>query len=124
LPNHVVNVDVSMCDRGLNHPQLGGSKILRSLHFDDILVPKVSFLHFIFDLGENNIDYLVGIALSYLESLHYYGLNVLTYVKNNPLGAIKHVTKVDTNYMMLFEKCNNKCNVNFHRNTPTKVSGR
>jgi hypothetical protein len=54
------------CDRGLNHPQLGGSGIPGSPHFDDLLVPKVSLLHVIFDLGEDNIDYLVGSALSYL----------------------------------------------------------
>jgi hypothetical protein len=52
-----------MCDRGLNHPQLGGFGILGSPHFDDILMLKVNFLHVIFDLGEGSIDYLVGIAL-------------------------------------------------------------
>jgi hypothetical protein len=113
-----------MCVRGLNHLQLGGSIILGSLHFNDILVPKVSLLHVIFDLGEGSIDYLLGITLSYLESLHYSRLNVFTYVENNPLGTIKHVIEIDINYMMLFEKCNNKCNVNLYRNTPTKVRGR
>ncbi len=60
---HHVNIDVLMCDRGLNHPQLGGFGILGSPHFDDILMLKVNFLHVIFDLGEGSIDYLVGIAL-------------------------------------------------------------
>jgi hypothetical protein len=56
---HVVNVDVLMCDRGLNHPQLGGSGILGFPHFDDILVHEVSLLHVIFDLGEGHLITLI-----------------------------------------------------------------
>jgi hypothetical protein len=63
---------------------------------------------------ENDI---VGILLSYLKSLHYFGLNVPIYVQDNPFGAIKHVMADDIEYIMLFEKCSSKCHVRFYKNS-------
>jgi hypothetical protein len=63
---------------------------------------------------ENDI---VGILLPYLKSLHYFGINVPIYVQENPFGAIKHVTKDDTEYITLFGKCSSKCNVSFYKNS-------
>jgi hypothetical protein len=38
-----------------------------------------------------NDNYLVGNNLPYLESLHYFGFSVFTFVKENPFGIIKNV---------------------------------
>jgi hypothetical protein len=65
---------------------------------------------------ENDI---VGILLPYLKSLHYFGFNVPIYVQDNPFGVIKHVTKDDTKYITLFEKCFKMFNVSFYKNSLT-----
>lgn len=40
---------------------------------------------------KKNENYMVGNVFLYLKSLHYLGLNVSTYVKDNPFCAIKKI---------------------------------
>jgi hypothetical protein len=51
--------------------------------------------------------------LPHLESLHSYKLSVTIFVEHNPFGVINNITEVDAEYVMLFEKCNNKCSMQF-----------
>jgi hypothetical protein len=51
---------------------------------------------------ENN--YLMMIFFMYLEFLHYFGLNVPTFVELYPFGTIRTI-KQDVKFWTLFEKC-------------------
>jgi hypothetical protein len=48
-------------------------------------------------------DYLLSIVLPYLVSLHLFGLSVQIYVKHNPFGTIRSISRSDPYYNMLFE---------------------
>ncbi len=74
---------------------------------------------------KEKVNDLVGIILSYLKLPHYSRFCVPIYVQDNPFSAIKHVTKDDSDYNTIFEKCFSNCNANFCRISPTfEVSSR
>jgi hypothetical protein len=50
-------------------------------------------------------NYVLGTLLPYLESFHYSGFNVPTFVENYPFGAIKSFKEDDVKFWTLFEKC-------------------
>ncbi len=50
-------------------------------------------------------NYLLGTFLPYLESFHYFGFNVPTFVENYPFGAIRSLKEDDVKFWTLFEKC-------------------
>jgi len=58
---------------------------------------------------------------AFTQLFHYSRLNVPTFVEDNPFGTIKHVTKDDVKYNTLFEKCTNKCDASFYKNTLTSI---
>ncbi len=49
-------------------------------------------------LEEDN--YLSGTFLPYLKSLHYFGLNVPTFVENYPFGTIKSFKEDDVTQIL------------------------
>jgi len=55
-------------------------------------------------IGNKN-NYLLGDVLPYLEALQSSRLNVRTFVENNPFSSIKHISRNDPKYKMLFEDC-------------------
>jgi hypothetical protein len=53
---------------------------------------------------------LLGIVLPYLESLHFFGCGVSTFVHHNPFGRIRCNNCNDPRQCkMLFVKCSNGC---------------
>jgi hypothetical protein len=57
----------------------------------------------------------------FTQLFHYFRLNVPTFVEDNPFGTNKHITKDDVKYNTLFEKCTDKCNARFYKNTSTSI---
>jgi hypothetical protein len=60
---------------------------------------------------------LVSIIIPYLELFHYARFNFPIFVENNPFGTIRNIIEDDVKYKTLFEKCSDKCNVSFYKNT-------
>ncbi len=60
---------------------------------------------------------LVSTIIPYLELFHQFGFNVPIFVEDNPFGTIRNIIEDDVKYKTLFEKCINKCNVSFYKNT-------
>ncbi len=50
-------------------------------------------------------NYFLRIFLPYLESFHYSGFNVATFVENHAFGAIRSLKEDDVKFWTLFEKC-------------------
>ncbi len=62
---------------------------------------------------DNDGDYLFSIVLPYLVSFHLFGFSVQIYVKHNPFGTIRSVSRNDPYYNMLFEYYSDSCDVMF-----------
>jgi hypothetical protein len=59
----------------------------------------------LFEGAHNNGDYLLSIVFPYLVSFHLFGFKIQTYVKQNPFGTIRSISRSDFYYNMLFEYC-------------------
>jgi hypothetical protein len=62
-----------------------------------------------FESSHNNGDYLLSIVVSYLVSLHSFRFSVQTYVRHNPFGTIRSISRNDPYYNILFEDCSDSC---------------
>jgi hypothetical protein len=66
-------------------------------------------------------NYFLRIFLPYLESFHYSGFNVATFVENHAFGAIRSLKEDDVKFWTLFEKMHRGCNANFYKNQLTSI---
>jgi hypothetical protein len=58
-------------------------------------------------------NYLLGIVLPYLESLHSFGMRISKLLESNPFGSITHVLPSDLRYEKLALQCCSKCDDTF-----------
>jgi hypothetical protein len=68
------------------------------------------FLEFFVNFYGDNYLNLLRTILFYLESLHFFGYDVPTFVQFNPFGSIKCISCDDPKqYKILFVECNSGC---------------
>jgi len=68
------------------------------------------FLEFFVNFYGDNYLNLLGTIILYLESLHFFGYDVPTFVQFNPFGSIKCINCDDPKqYKIFFVDCNSGC---------------
>ncbi len=79
--------------------------------FNDLC--SVVFLELFEGSSNNGEIHLLFIVFHYLVSLHSFGFNVQIYVRHNHLGTIGSISRNDRYYNMLFEYCNDSCELTY-----------
>jgi len=85
--------------------------------------PYIVVLSEFFDGLHGHDNYLLGIILLYLESLHISEYGVSRFVRHNPFSSIKCISNRDDPriFKMLFLKCSCGCKPSFYNKAKLKL---